>query len=232
MGAFIARQPNGLLCRFSSIVDCPTAWNMTENDYIAMCLERAEEEARDVLKNYIRDFQMVKDNFIPNNMSEKEFEEFLKDCSDEDTSLAIIFLDIDGVLNNSDSWSLPIEQQILDEKLLLLKQIVEETGARIVISSSWRNYSRHMWAIRAAFKRHGLYVYSTTPRLDGDNKRGDEIRKWLKINHGVKSFVILDDDNDMCEYTKTNLIRTNYNIGLTEEQAVKAVTILKGKTDD
>lgn len=50
MGAFVTRQPNGLLCRFSSIVDCPTHYNMTDEEYIEMCAERAREEARDVLK--------------------------------------------------------------------------------------------------------------------------------------------------------------------------------------
>ena len=48
MGAFIARQPNGLLCRFSSVVDCITDYNMTEDEYIEMCAEKAREEARAV----------------------------------------------------------------------------------------------------------------------------------------------------------------------------------------
>ena len=29
MAGFISKQPNGLYCRFSSVTDCPTAWNMT-----------------------------------------------------------------------------------------------------------------------------------------------------------------------------------------------------------
>lgn len=33
MGAFIARQPNGLLCRFSSVVDCITDYNMTTEEH-------------------------------------------------------------------------------------------------------------------------------------------------------------------------------------------------------
>jgi len=43
MGAFIARQPNGLLCRFSSVVDCVTDYNMTEEEYIEMCAEKKHE---------------------------------------------------------------------------------------------------------------------------------------------------------------------------------------------
>ncbi len=45
MGAFIARQPNGLLCRFSTVVDTVTHYNMTEEEYIEMCAEKAKKEA-------------------------------------------------------------------------------------------------------------------------------------------------------------------------------------------
>ncbi len=84
MGAFITKQPNGLYCRFSTIVDCPTHWNMTENDYIEMCAEKAREEARSILHNSgFYDFKMVKDRFYPSNMTKKEFKAFLKEVGDE-----------------------------------------------------------------------------------------------------------------------------------------------------
>ena len=79
MGAFIARQPNGLLCRYSTIVDCVTDYNMTEEDYINLCVERAKEEARDVLDRYVKPFDMVEDYFCPNNMTEEEFKQILED---------------------------------------------------------------------------------------------------------------------------------------------------------
>lgn len=65
MGAFISRQPNGLLCRFSSVVDCVTDYNMTEEEYIEMCAEKARKEARDVLDHYIKPFEMVDRCFLP-----------------------------------------------------------------------------------------------------------------------------------------------------------------------
>lgn len=81
MAGFVVKQPNGLYCRFSTVVDCPTDWNMTEEDYIELCRKRAEEEAKRVLKYHLRPFEMVKERFIPNNMTEEEFEEFLRDTS-------------------------------------------------------------------------------------------------------------------------------------------------------
>lgn len=43
--SFIARQPNGLLCRHSSVVDCVTDYNMTEKEYIELHVQMAKEEA-------------------------------------------------------------------------------------------------------------------------------------------------------------------------------------------
>ena len=51
MGSFIARQPNGLLCRWSSIVDNLTHYDMTEEDYIEYRAECARKEARLDLQN-------------------------------------------------------------------------------------------------------------------------------------------------------------------------------------
>ena len=76
--SFVVRQPNGLLCRFSSVTDCPTHWNMTEGEYIAMCMEKARDEARDLIKNGLRPFEEVKENFVSNNMTQKNFEMILE----------------------------------------------------------------------------------------------------------------------------------------------------------
>lgn len=57
MAGFISKQPNGLYCRFSTVVDCPTDWNMTEEDYVELCKQKAEKEARDVLANHLYPFE-------------------------------------------------------------------------------------------------------------------------------------------------------------------------------
>lgn len=81
--SFIARQPNGLLCRHSSIVDCVTDYNMTDQECIDLQVERAKEKAerdtRMILEKYLKGIEEVKESFIPNNMSKKEFNKILKD---------------------------------------------------------------------------------------------------------------------------------------------------------
>lgn len=82
MGAFVVKQPNGLYCRFSTVVDCPTDWNMTEEDYVEMCAEKAREEARITLERHLRPFNWVEEYFHPNNMTEEEFKAVLRDMND------------------------------------------------------------------------------------------------------------------------------------------------------
>lgn len=87
MGSFIARQPNGLYCRFSSVVDTVTNYNMTVNDYINEVLifkygyseDKAKLEADDIIKNHLRPFSDVVEGFIPNNQNLEEFNLLLEE---------------------------------------------------------------------------------------------------------------------------------------------------------
>jgi hypothetical protein len=82
METFIARQPNGLLCRFSWETNTVTHFNMTDDEYIKMCQEKAaneaSKEAREILKNHTEPFYMVRQFFLPKNMSKAEFDKILK----------------------------------------------------------------------------------------------------------------------------------------------------------
>lgn len=81
MGSFISRQPNGLLCRFSTVVDTVTDYNMTEEEYIEMCAERGRKEAQEVLERYMRPFDEVKERFAPHNETQEEFDKLIKEMS-------------------------------------------------------------------------------------------------------------------------------------------------------
>ena len=79
MGAFIARQPNGRLCRFSTVVDTVTHWNMTDEEYIEICAEKARVEDREILSCHIRPFDDVLSRFLPNNQTQEEFDNLCKE---------------------------------------------------------------------------------------------------------------------------------------------------------
>ena len=110
-----------------------------------------------------------------------------------DGVMKVIFLDIDGVLNNHNSLRDGV--QIVPEKVLLLKNICKSTNARVVISSSWRNmYTLEMleFALFCAGLGRGRVIDKT--RKEYDNLRGNQIQEWIEDNH-VEAYVILDDDS-------------------------------------
>ena len=83
MGAFIARQPNGLLCRFSSVVDTLTHYNMTEEEYIEYCAEKAREDAKWLLEHNVKPFDLVINEFRPINASVEEFNAYLREMGSD-----------------------------------------------------------------------------------------------------------------------------------------------------
>jgi len=137
----------------------------------------------------------------------------------------VIFLDVDGVLNSvEDRFSWEIET---DKHMEYLKNIIDKTGAAIVVSSSWRILPSMMSRLRSRLKDFGMDVYSKTPEIHTrDRHRGDEIRKWLQENPGVKKFAILDDESDMREFVNTNFFKTDMEIGLTKDIADEVIKFL------
>ena len=87
MGALIARQPNGRICRFSSIVDSITDHNLTDEEYIEMCAEEAREEARRTLENRLKPFEDIVERMNQSvefgyaDMDEKGWKELLETMS-------------------------------------------------------------------------------------------------------------------------------------------------------
>lgn len=161
--------------------------------------------------------------------------------------MKVIFLDVDGVLNSEDDLMVYREKNgiigcilydaVEDRPLKLLKELVDKSGAKIVLSSTWRYGHARMKdkdifggrlykKIVDRLKDYDMEIYDVTPILSG-KKRGDEIRDWLQNSKDeIEYFVILDDDVDMCEFAETNLVQTTYKTGLTQEHVDKALEIL------
>lgn len=65
MAGFVVRQPNGLLCRFSTVVDCPTNYNMTDEDYIELCKEKSGSRSAGCIGKLYKAVFMVGRLFLP-----------------------------------------------------------------------------------------------------------------------------------------------------------------------
>jgi hypothetical protein len=145
--------------------------------------------------------------------------------------MKVIFLDIDGVLNNT-SWLL--DQKNFDnfcpDNVKIFNYLVKRIDAKVVISSTWRLDHRNLKKI---FKDQGVNcdIVGFTPDLSKQEngiyrgvERGAEIWKWILDWGGEKidNFVILDDENDMGTLHQS-LIQTNMSSGLTLRDAVKVI---------
>lgn len=155
--------------------------------------------------------------------------------------MKVIFLDVDGVLNsemsrNKDKSSNWMENEVSEIHLKELKRIVEETGAKIVLSSSWRiDHPKHtgrdkivdplLKVLVTKMGIYGLEIMDVTPDLLG-KARGFEIKSWLDEHSEVEKFVILDDDRDMLEEQMPYFVNTTFKFGLTDILSVKAINIL------
>lgn len=128
----------------------------------------------------------------------------------------VLFLDADGVINNrktsnTDGW--PIDKYMA----FLVGRIVERTGCKIVLSSTWRLWPEG----RSAIRRRVMPFIDVTPSLPFTQPlpRGREIKVWLEANPDVERYAILDDENDMLHEQMPNFFKTSFEIGLTEEIA-------------
>lgn len=150
----------------------------------------------------------------------------------------IIFLDIDGVLNLFRPLSKHERVSMEDEDFLRaqctrLYWLVVETGAKLVLSSTWKDSkSNHEITrrIRAATPIHNspspLRFWGRTGRpLTNTPSRHGEIEEWLRaydVSPHATNFVVLDD-------AWTNFpgtIRTDPYQGLTLDQALYAKKFL------
>lgn len=131
----------------------------------------------------------------------------------------IIFLDVDGVLNN-ESWLIkcaeeshyyPIRHSLEHRALSLLAHIVRETGASVVISSSWRKIRSAKESLLFYLDHWNIPLAGETPDVGGI--RGDDIQAWLDEHPEVERFVILDDDDDMGDLIP-HLVQTTWKNGL------------------
>ena len=163
----------------------------------------------------------------------------------------VIFLDIDGVLNTKEWHSRMTKDAPKDEygyafdpvAVSNLTHIIDETGAAIVISSSWKFHGvtklRKMWEIR----RLPGTILDITPNTVSDEMllnanldemelgvcRGNEIKEWLSRHQGeVSNYVIIDDYDDLLQEQMGHAVITNTLIGITESDAEKAIMILNG----
>ena len=144
--------------------------------------------------------------------------------------MKVIFLDFNGILDTYDNFDV-----VDEDNLNRLMRIVDETDAKIVISSSCKNNYYRNGRIAGILKylldtllECGIDVIGLLPMGES---REQEIEMYLLEHPEVTDFVILDDDYEMPIF-KDNLIKLPcQNIGpeqrgLEDKHVEKAIEIL------
>lgn len=168
--------------------------------------------------------------------------------------IKVLFLDIDGVLNVPAAelgyrygLGLKIERYFKDEdntppfhrntytwcpsSLYNLYRIIEETGTKVVISSTWRR-GKSLEHMKSWFKVDFLKdaVIGKTPIIN-EKQRGDEIAYWLSEHKEVTNFAVVDDDSDM-DAVRKHFFKTDGFIGLDWRTADKVIKHLNKENKD
>lgn len=152
--------------------------------------------------------------------------------------MKVIFLDVDGVINNNYYYLESDKEedqcyQFLSKRLIEnLKRIVDETGAKLVLSSSWRSSLDDNLKPRSvmgqylveALSKDGLFLYDKTEVL-GIN-RYEEIKTWIKNHPQTTRYVVLDDSDYSWKDLSVNWIRPDANTGISESNVIESIKIL------
>jgi len=164
----------------------------------------------------------------------------------------IIFLDIDGVLND-EQWLRSESERMNDivkagkmnrmsyhyakikpELVDNLNMIIDSTNAKIVVSSAWRIYGWEMMKLILQEVRVKGEVISVTGKRSPNMTRGACIRNWIDNYQGYTgepepNYVVLDDSPDMEGIDLKRFVHTVFQDGLTEKKAVEAIGNLTTK---
>jgi methionine--tRNA ligase beta chain len=161
-----------------------------------------------------------------------------------------IFLDIDGVLNVDYADKDQFGHIFRDEYVQNLKEVIEKTGAKIVISSTWKDKGiERMLALWKERNLPGEIIDVTPDCVDvceatdiiyyDQVKRGHEIKLWLDRHPEVNQYAILDDIQDFLDEQQDYFVNCSTGEpvkpwklgipGLKEECKIKAINILNMK---
>jgi len=159
----------------------------------------------------------------------------------------IIFLDVDGVLTSTKETPgsylnhSPDEYGISPKCLHNLKLLCKKTGAKVIISSNWRNAGNKKYEVLHGNKipnpliklydEIGNLIIGSLPVTDFKQK-AKALVQWFDENDFDGNFVILDDDEkehldqEMLYSICDHLVFVNYKTGLQKEDCEKAIELL------
>lgn len=129
--------------------------------------------------------------------------------------MKVLFLDIDCVINLDLGWC--------SESIETLHSIIEQTNAKVVISSDWK-YEYTIDVLQNIFINAGIKaeIFDYTPDIipktgqSLEKVRVDEINKYIRQND-VANYVAVDDmDLVSAGFPESHFVQTRFSVGLKE----------------
>lgn len=139
----------------------------------------------------------------------------------------VIFLDVDGVLNDDTDFRMIQKVHVTTTimcwaNMAVFNDLIEDTDAYIVISSTWRNHydTETMKLLMYAFGFQHMHKIIGSTHKDGyrSETRGSQIQKWLDTEgkqFDIASIAIIDDEQEM-GHLRPYTCYTNGKYGLVE----------------
>lgn len=168
----------------------------------------------------------------------------------------LIFIDIDGVLNNKkDGTSYfcfnPETYGLSEKNMDVLRHILKETDAKLVLSTSWRNhdenyaYPYHGKEYKSPLKKfiddigpNNFFTIPKAPHLHKHSKASDiegffyVMKEFLKAELEDTKFAVLDDQtNQGLHIFGSSFFCIDLNNGLTMNDAESIIFHLNGVKD-
>ncbi len=145
--------------------------------------------------------------------------------------MKLIYLDIDGVLNDRPAW--PKGPELQRPQCECLHRIIHRTGAKIILTSSWRAWIADGSMTLVGFSRllqtHGVSGASVIGYLPPGpvdaNERSRLIAFELASRLGV-TFIVLDDLIIRLDVIEEYLIQTDGHAGLNARCVERACQLL------
>lgn len=141
--------------------------------------------------------------------------------------MKVIFLDVDGVLNNTQTFlESPFNCCLDDYCLKQLCDILEKIDAKIVISSSWRHDAEDLQFLMDKLKELKIdtLVIGQTPYVQ-HSWRALEIRAYLQEHPEITRWAVLDDSSD-ADLKDGSFFQTKMDVGLTDLKAYEIIKYL------
>jgi len=133
-------------------------------------------------------------------------------------------LDVDGVLH---AYHARRPQMFRKDCMLRLKKIIDATGAKIILSTSWRRTPQGKAAVNQHLRSNGIPTAIGITRIrHNEYLRHEEILHWIH-HHPETTHWVAIDDLPMYQL-REHYIGTSPATGLNDRNVQQAIKILNG----